>query len=77
MNSRILKLALQANVKPSYSPVYSPRYIFEEEELVMFAQLIIGECAKIADVEDKNPAGCGYITKTKGDLIKEHFGVSK
>lgn len=45
---------------------------FDEEK---FARLIIEECANIADVETKNPAGCGYITKTKGMNIREHFGI--
>ena len=42
-----------------------------------FAELIVRECAEIADVERPNSLGCGYITKTKGMLIKEHFGVKE
>ena len=42
-----------------------------------FAELIIQECASIADIEKSNLIGCGYITKTKGMLIKEHFGVEE
>lgn len=38
-----------------------------------FAELIIKECARIADIEVSNPAGCGYITKTAGMRIREHF----
>ena len=40
-----------------------------------FGELIVKECAEIADVERPNSIGCGYITKTKGMLIREHFGV--
>ena len=40
-----------------------------------FAQLIVRECALIADTERSNSVGCGYITKTNGMRIKEHFGV--
>lgn len=40
-----------------------------------FAELIVRECAEIADTERPNNLGCGYITKTKGMLIKEYFGV--
>ena len=40
-----------------------------------FAELIITKCAEIADIEKPNSIGCGYITKTKGMLIKEHFGI--
>ena len=44
MNERIRKLAEEANVRPLYSPAYAPRYIFEEEELEKFAELIVAEC---------------------------------
>jgi hypothetical protein len=37
--------------------------------------LIVRECAVIADTERPTSLGCGYITKTKGTLIKERFGV--
>ena len=46
-------------------------------ELEKLANLIVLECATIADIDDKNPAGCGYITKTKGMLIRAHFGVKE
>ena len=42
-----------------------------------FAELIVRECAAIADIERSNNVGCGYITKTKGMLIKEYFGVEE
>jgi hypothetical protein len=42
-----------------------------------FAELIVRECAEIADIERPNSIGCGYITKTKGMLIREHFGVAE
>jgi NTP pyrophosphatase (non-canonical NTP hydrolase) len=40
-----------------------------------FAELIVRECAEIADTERSNSVGCGYITKTNGMRIKEHFGI--
>ena len=43
--------------------------------IVRFGELIVKECAEIADVERPNSIGCGYITKTKGMLIREHFGI--
>ena len=46
-------------------------------QLNRFAELIVRECAEIADVERPSSLGCGYITKTKGMLIKEHFGVKE
>jgi hypothetical protein len=42
-----------------------------------FAELIVRECAEIADTERSNSVGCGYITKTNGMRIKEHFGVEE
>ena len=42
-----------------------------------FAELIVKECASIADQERPNSLGCGYITKTKGRLILDHFGVEE
>jgi hypothetical protein len=41
------------------------------------AELIVRECAVIADTERSNSVGCGYITKTNGMRIKEHFGVEE
>ena len=34
---------------------------------------IVEECARIADAKRPQDAGCGYITKTIGQRIKEHF----
>jgi len=51
---------------------------WEEQTAFMskFAELIVQECAEIADTERSNSVGCGYITKTNGMRIKEHFGVN-
>ena len=69
MNQRIKKLAEQAT---SYNN--SDGWLFDKEK---FAQLIVQECAEIADTERPNSVGCGYITKTNGMRIKEHFGVEE
>jgi hypothetical protein len=66
MNERILKLAEQAGFLNK-----------DEESIGYFAELIVKECAAIADTERPNSVGCGYITKTKGMLIREHFGVEE
>jgi hypothetical protein len=42
-----------------------------------FAELIINECAKIADQERPNYLGCGYITLTVGERIQQHFRDSE
>lgn len=66
MNEQIYKLAVQAKIQ-----------MVSEPRLQEFAELIIRECANIADYEKPNNVGCGYITKSKGILIKEHFGVKE
>ena len=48
---------------------------YDREAIQRFGELIVKECAEIADVERPSSLGCGYITKTKGMLIREHFGV--
>jgi hypothetical protein len=48
---------------------------YDREAIRRFGELIVKECAEIADVERPSSLGCGYITKTKGMLIREHFGV--
>jgi hypothetical protein len=48
---------------------------YDREAIRQFGELIVKECAEIADVERPSSLGCGYITKTKGMLIREHFGV--
>jgi hypothetical protein len=74
MNERIKQLADEARIKPMGSSwAYRLADEFEEE----FAQLIVKECARIADTERPNSVGCGYITKTNGMRIKEHFGVEQ
>lgn len=41
-----------------------------------FARMIIDKCAEIADHDPiDRSVGCGYITKTAGQRIKEHFGI--
>jgi hypothetical protein len=70
MNDRIQELAKQANLTIATSSLW--QYQVKE-----FAELIVRECVVIADQERPNYVGCGYITKTKGMLIKEHFGVKE
>jgi hypothetical protein len=46
-----------------------------EATLEKFVDMIVKECAQVADAERPSSLGCGYITKTTGIRIKEHFGV--
>jgi hypothetical protein len=75
MNERIKLLAEQAN--SHHDNFFDLNYKELDVFLEKFAELIVRECATIADIEKSNLAGCGYITKTKGMLIKEHFGVEQ
>ena len=50
-----------------------PNRDFKYEKIL--CTLVVKECARIADIERDKSAGCGYITKTKGEEILEHFGV--
>ena len=67
MNNRILELMRQADYP-------APEIALRAQRL---AELIVRECAVIADTERSNSVGCGYITKTNGMRIKEHFGVEE
>ena len=74
MNERIRKLAEEANVRPLYSPAYAPRYIFEEEDLEKFAELIVKECAEFARQHNLEKADRSHMIHK---AIKQHFGVEE
>lgn len=69
MNEQIKQLALQAG--GSHYPDVGGR------TLEKFAELLIQECAQVADIEKDTSAGCGYVTQTTGQRIKKHFGVEE
>jgi hypothetical protein len=72
MNNNLRELVDNAG---AYTDV-SGRWI-SSSGLQKFAELIVRECADIADRERPNYLGCGYITHTKGQEIKEYFGVEE
>ena len=76
MNDQIKELALKCG---AWHQVYAQQNFMLDEhfDIAKFAELIVRQCAEIADVERPNSIGCGYITKTKGMLIREHFGVAE
>jgi len=65
MNERIRELMREADYA-------APEIALRAQLLV---ELVIRECAEVADTVRPNYVGCGYITKSQGDLIREHFGV--
>jgi hypothetical protein len=74
MNAQVQALVEQA--KQSVPAGLAPEQWLEVYH-AKFAELIVKECASIADQERPNSLGCGYITKTKGRLILDHFGVEE
>lgn len=48
-------------------------YTFSEQALVRFVDDIVMVTALVADSPQYNPAGCGWVTKTTGDKIREYF----
>jgi hypothetical protein len=68
MNEQIKQLALAAG--GSHYPDVGGR------TLEKFAELLIQECAQVADIDRDTSAGCGYVTQTTGQRIKKHFGVN-
>jgi hypothetical protein len=71
MNERIRELLEQADINiDSFQFSGTPiKYIVDEPSLEKFAELIIRECAKVADIADEN--SCEWI----GGNILTHFGV--
>ena len=63
MNERIKLIMLEAGYA-------APEIALRAQKLV---EMVVLECAEIADIEKPNSVGCGYITKTNGMRIKEHF----
>ena len=90
MNEQVIaKLVKQAGISRSMKECFEKNwndidrespigwYICTQARFENFIELIVQECAKIADVERPSSLGCGYITKTKGMLIRERFGVKE
>jgi hypothetical protein len=76
MNERIEKFARECG---AWNQVYGNRTFMIDEhfDIEKFADMIVKDCADIADTERSNSVGCGYITKTNGMRIKEHFGIEQ
>ena len=70
MNERIRQLAKQANIEFTYDPTETPMRAFAEcweDELDKFAELIVRECSRVAQLEVGTNRVC--------DAIEKHFGV--
>ena len=78
MNERILKLARKSGATVNEGFDGTKNFVYgitmSPEELDKFAELIVKECAKIAD------DGCGsacFGLGINGAMLKEHFGVEE
>ena len=67
MNERIKQLAIQADIKflEFHGKEYCEAWVEQQEK---FAELIVRECAEIADTAEP------FLSS---DLIKQHFGVEE
>jgi hypothetical protein len=63
-NPKLFEIALQ--VGGSHYPEVDP------QRLEKYGEAIIRACAEIANNKPNTP-GCGYITKTDGQRILDHF----
>ena len=66
MNERIKELAIEANMIASEPNGFDPTGLTKSQQ--KFAELIVKECAGIADKAEPYKAN---------DLIKQHFGVEE
>lgn len=73
MNEQILYLAEQAGIAVWGDAVYmyNPKDTLDSDTLKKFAELIVQECARVADIADENK--CEWI----GGNILTHFGVKE
>lgn len=67
MNELIKKIAEQAGMEDY--PDYGINTLYGDETIEKFAELIVKECAKVAN-DNYNKGFCPV-----GDIIKNHFGV--
>jgi hypothetical protein len=61
MNDQIKQLAEQAGYSKDYLEIGLP------SNMEKFAELIVRECARLCDINDKE----------QGDILREHFGVEE
>lgn len=72
MNERAKQLALQALKHPDNDN--DGLTVFDNDELDKFAQLIVGECA---DLANEGFGSANFGLGIKGKNLKEHFGVQE
>jgi hypothetical protein len=79
MNERILELMAKAGIKVESWMTNPPKpfqILGSTEQFEKFAELIVGECAKIVEDSTWNLPH-GYKTVDQANLVKQHFGVEE
>jgi hypothetical protein len=71
MNERIREFAAQATTYIEPTATSGEGWIFDKEK---FAELIVQECADIAQQHNKSPVAAPLAI---GYVIREHFGVEE
>jgi hypothetical protein len=74
MNERIRELAEQAKAESSQWLGSKPAITITYDELEKFAELIVRECAGVANQHMEHNEGTDYNV---GGKIKQHFGVEE
>ena len=70
MNERIRELAFECARQLNWNPPSDPKeYTFSSAGLEKFAELIVRECARLADEPTSQPCN------SYGEKIQQHFGV--
>ena len=74
MNERIRKLAEQAGLEfdDDLTLESEPIYYVTQTDVYKFAELIVRECALVANLHNEEAEG---VNLGVGKVIKEHFGV--
>ena len=70
MNERIRELAEQADIVFGFDKNNDPEVICAIMDIEKFAELIVRECADIADINQHQWDGAG-------NYVKQHFGVEE
>lgn len=76
MNEKIKEFAFECARELDWDPPTEPKtYTFTEAGIEKFAELIIRECAQVAN--DSNQSKNRAVGASVGDVIRKHFGVER
>ena len=73
MNQHIERLLESA----PYTTISTEGRLFTQQDMAVFAELIVAECMQIIKVDMYEDAISNMWSKNKLQMIKEHFGVEE